>query len=206
MKPVLTIACALVLSMPLCSFAGQITLHFDELPTQDANGVTIGGVTFGFGPSGSSATYNFQGADTQDLTQNLSDPVLEGDTSGILTLSFAYPTPIFSFDIALTTINSVSSAYQVALSYQGSGVFSQISNVTPQVMFAEDFFSYSGTPVDFATITFPNTIDTDGMPVSTFAIDNMTFDPPTSSPEPGVAFLLGGGLLGMGLLARRRRG
>jgi hypothetical protein len=72
--------------------SADTTLQFDELPSQPADGLGFSGVTFGFEVGGSpslDATYNV------DLglgsTQFLSDPVLEGDAGGLLTLGFIGP-------------------------------------------------------------------------------------------------------------------
>jgi hypothetical protein len=199
------IACILGLAMPVCCSAGTITLQFNELPPTPVNGVSIDGVTFGYsGPDGATATYGAT-AGVNVLTENLTDPVLLGDTSGTLTLAFAAPTTVLSFDIALSTTNSITDGYQVALTDQSNPVSSQEFNLSPIVAYAEDVFSYSGAAIDFATITFPNTVDSEDEAVVNFAIDNLTFDTSASStPEPGTVSLLGGGLLALGFCARRR--
>jgi hypothetical protein len=200
MKPtVFKITLMLVFGIPFCS--ADTVIAFGELPMQNANGVSIDGVTFGYsGPDGAEAIYGYS---LGIPTENLSDPVLYGATSGTLTLSFADPTSIVSFDIVLGTAASVEDGYSVDLSDGGTGVFSQSYDIDPQLILAEGVFSYSGAPIDLLTLAFPNTTDSDDNQVASFAIDNLTFDPP-ATPEPGAVSLLTIGLLALGMLARVR--
>lgn len=200
------ITLASILGLPLCSLASTVVIQFNELPEQDANGVSINGVTFGF-PAGES----LYGYTLGIPTENTTDPVLFGDTSGTLTLSFAQATPIFSFDIVLPTATTITNGYAVNLSDSSVPVYSQEFNLAPPNGFilAEGVFSYSGAPIDFASVSFPNTTDDSGNPVSTFAIDNVTFetgfvspsDPP-AVPEPATLMTLPAGLLVLGLARR----
>jgi hypothetical protein len=200
MKPtVFKITLMLVFGIPFCS--ADTVINFGELAMQNANGVSIDGAAFGYsGPEGTEAIYGYS---LGIPTENLSDPVLYGATAGTLTVSFAGPTTIVSFDIVLGTAASVEDGYNVDLSDGGTDVFSQSYDVDPEVILAEDVFSYSGAPIDLLTLTFPNTVDSDSNQVASFAIDNLTFDPP-ATPEPGAVSLLTIGLLTLGAFARLR--
>jgi hypothetical protein len=200
MKPtVFKFTCMLAFGIPFCS--ANTVISFGELPMQNANGVSIDGVTFGYsGPDGAEAIYGYS---LGIPTENLSDPVLYGATSGTLTLDFAGPTTIVSFDIVLGTTNSVEDGYNVDLSDGGTDVFSQSYDIDPQLILAEDVFNYSGAPIDLLTLTFPNTVDSDDNQVASFAIDNLTFDS-SATPEPGTISLLTSGLVALSVFARRR--
>jgi hypothetical protein len=191
-----------VFKITLISFCSAHTvINFGELPMQNANGVSIDGVTFGYsGPDGAEAIYGYS---IGIPTENLSDPVLYGATSGTLTVSFADLTSIISFDIVLGTAASVADGYNVDLSDGGTDVFSQSYDVDPQIILAESVFSYSGAPINLLTLAFPNTTDSDDNQVASFAIDNLTFDPP-ATPEPGAVSLLTIGFLALGVFARLR--
>jgi hypothetical protein len=196
----------LALGVPRYSLGSTVTLTFDEFGTStpiDANGVSIDGLTFGF--TGGSATYNGS-IGAMFTTENLSDPELTGDTVGTLTLSWAVATTFVDFDIALETLAPIADGYDVNLSYQGTPVLSQSYSTNPIIMYSEDAFSYSGSPVDSASITFYNGQDPYGSPgqdVTAFALDNLSFDP-ADTPEPGTVFLMFTGLVSLGMLWRRR--
>ena len=68
--------------------------------------------------------------------------------------------------------------------------------------YSEGAFSYSGTPIKTATISFFNGLDGFGLPVTDFGLDNLTF----SAPEPASFFGLAGGLLALGMIKRRQPG
>lgn len=202
MKPtVFKITLMLVFGISFCS--ANTVINFGELAMQNANGVSIDGVTFGYsGPDGAEAIYGYS---LGIPTENLSDPVLYGATSGTLTISFADPTAMVSFDIVLGTAASVEDGYNVDLSDGGTGVFSQSYDIDPELILAEDVFSYSGAPINLLTLTFPNTVDSDSNQVASFAIDNLTFDT-IPTPEPGAVSLLTIGLMALGVFARQRSG
>jgi MYXO-CTERM domain-containing protein len=190
------------------SSAGQVTLTFDlselGLPNgpcgascPSVNGLTVQGVTFGFTGS-SNAVYGY----TFGLpSQNLQDPVLSGPADGALTLTFLTPTPTLQFDVALAVTSSETPGFTVQLTPGGS----MPVNTTPLVLVSEGVFSYNNpsVPITQAVITFSQN---DGNPA--FALDNLTFDPPSGSspaPEPQPGALLGSGLLLLGMVAFLRR-
>lgn len=178
--------------LPLApAFAGTITLHFDELgtgsPVYINNPVSISGVTFGFSPG--AAQYN--GSIGAGTTVNLSDPVLMGPTSGVLTLDFAVPVTILNFDIAMESVDPILNAYTVTI---GSKLYS--GDTTPSLIYSEGSFSYpDALPFSSASIQF-------SAAAPEFAIDNLTF----SAPEPGTGFLIPAALLSLALAAGLKRG
>src|SRR5271157_5572214 len=87
-------------------------IHFDELPPQSVNGLSLMGVTFEF--TGGVAI--FGGTTTSFGHSNLLQfPVLEGPTSGTLTLDFASPVTALQFDVGLTTTDRLTPGFTVEL-------------------------------------------------------------------------------------------
>lgn len=188
------------------SSAAQITLTFQlselGLPNvpcdgtcPSVNGLTVQGVTFGFTGS-ANAVYGY----TLGLPgQNMQDPVLDGPSDGTLTLTFASPTPLLQFDVALAVTLSESPGFTVQLTPGGATPV----DTTPLLILSEGSFSYNnpGVPISQAVITFSQN---DMNPA--FALDNLTFDPADASvPEPQSSVLLGLGMLLLGMLAYLRR-
>lgn len=195
MKKLITI-CILLVLMSAGAANAAFTLTFDELPTQQIDGLSYSGITFGFKVGGSPSTdaiYN--GIGPGNLTY-LQDPSLEGTTAGILTLDFSTPTDQLEFGVALNSYNAVSTAYVVKLydsSYTPIGTFT--GNTSPLVLWSEGLFTYSGTRVRRAVIGFND------QAAGRFALDNLTINP---IPAPGAVLL---GSFGLGLVnwLRRRR-
>ena len=170
------------------------TLTFDELPTQPVDGLSYMGVKFGFtvgGISSTDAVYNGIGPGTLTYLQ---DPSLEGTTAGVLILDFATPTDILEFGVALNSYYATTLAYVVKLydsSYAHIGTF--IESTSPLVLWSEGLFTYSGTMVRRAVISFND------QAASRFALDNLTINP---IPAPGAVLL---GSIGVGLVGWLRR-
>jgi len=142
-----------------------VTLTFDELSFEPVNGVTINGLTFGF--TGGDATY---GAFGPGSIVNVQDPSLEGSSAGTLTLSFARPTNVLEFGLALSTSGSLRPGATVALYNPGGHLRSTIPlNTDPIVLFTEGRFAYAGGAIGSAVITFDPT-------AGRFALDNLTFE------------------------------
>jgi hypothetical protein len=179
-----------------------VTLTFDELPTQPVNGLSYKGVTFGFTIGGSPSTDAQYGAVGPGDIMFLQDKTLEGNAAGVLTLDFAQPTDTLQFGIALNSFDPVVPAYSVQLFDASSAPLATLSaNTYPLVVWSEDLFSYSGTPISRAVIGFNNQAAT------RFAMDNLThnsvgdIDP---VPAPGAILLCS---IGVGLVSwlKRRR-
>ena len=189
------------------------TIHFDEFgsaPLIDANGLSTQGVTFGFAPG--QAVYNNTVGTAGNVLLSM-DPVLSGPTTGILTLTFQDATPLLQFDILLLSLAPIDDsmmglnggpAYTVLLS-NAMGFQTSFSGSTVPLLgggYSEGQFSYSGTAINTATITFFHGVDANDMPVTQFGVDNLTF----VTPEPASFLGLGAGLLVIGVIKRRQRG
>ena len=195
MKKLIAI-CILLVLMSTGAANAAFTLTFDELPTQPVDGLSYGGVTFGFKvdwvPS-TDADYNGIGPGTLTYLQDTS---LEGTTAGVLTLDFANPTDTLEFGVALNSYNAVAPAYVVKLydsSYTPIGTFT--GDTSALELWSEGKFTYSGIRVRRAVIGFND------QAANRFAIDNLTINP---IPAPGAVLL---GSFGLGLVnwLRRRR-
>ena len=198
MKKLVTI-CVLLVLMSTGAANAAFTLTFDELPTQPVDGLSYMGVTFGFTVGGSPSTdavYNGIGPGTLTYLQ---DPTLEGTTAGILTFDFATPTDQLQFGVALNSYYAATPGYVVRLynpSYGLLGVYS--GNTSPLVLWSEDQFTYSGTPVSRAVIGFNEQV------ASRFSVDNLTINPVSAVPAPGAILLSSIGLGIVNWLRRRR--
>jgi PEP-CTERM motif len=172
--------------------AATVQIHFDELGTSPAinlNNLHTSGVLFNF--SGGSAVYNGS-VGTSGAATLVSDPLLVGDTSGALTLTFDFPTDFLQFDIAMASGNFIQNAYTVTI--PGTAPIS--GDTTPILIISEGSFFYSGTPFSQAVITFSNA-------APQFGLDNLTFDPPAAAPEPGTLLFMGTALFGLAAFLRR---
>jgi hypothetical protein len=152
--------------------ASATTLTFNELPFQSVNGVTVQGVTFTFTISGSPSSDAYYGSPGPGSLTYVSDPVLEANAYGTLTLDFANPTTVVRFGIALDTFISQAPGFTVALynaSQQVIGVFPV--NTSPLISFSEGQFNYDGSPVKRAVITI-----NDPSEAYRFALDNLTYN------------------------------
>lgn len=183
-----------VLLFPECSSAS--VLHFDEFGTfslLNANTLSVSGVTFHFSPG--TAYYNGNIGAAEVL---VSDPLLTGPTTGMLTLDFDNPTPLLQFDVVLASVDTIDSAFTVVLS-DGSVL---VGSTTPQPggFFSEGSFLYTGAPITSAAITFFNGTDSFSADVTDFGLDNLAFE----TPEPSTPLLLGGALMVLGLIGRRK--
>lgn len=99
------------------------TLLFDEIPNQDANGVTVNGVTITFTDAITAPTFA-----KYNISAGTFGPSLSGSSTGILQFDFGVPTSTLSFDIQMLSfdtaiavsvqlfdenLNALGSAYQV---------------------------------------------------------------------------------------------
>lgn len=188
----------LVLAVLMSAGAAEAasTLTFDELPYQSVDGLSYGGVTFGFTLSGSPSTDAYYGAIGPESLMYLQDSSLEGNARGILTLDFASPTNSLQFGIALNTKNSVTGAYTVELFDDSLGSLGIISgNTDPLICWSEGQFTYSGTAISRAVIDFNEQFS------RRFAIDNLSTN---TIPAPGAILLGSIGVSCVGWLRRRK--
>ena len=186
-SPAAFFAACLLLALASATGARGALIKFDELPNQTLNGVSLQGVAFKFeigGAASVDAQFNSTalGANT---TINLQSPTAEGNANGVLTLDFAQPVSLFSFNVArltgLTLPGATVSLFDPAL----AGFATTTVTVSNLATFSEGLFSYTGaTPVKRAVVTF------NAGAGARFALDNLGFTP---VPEPGT--LLAGLLL-----------
>src|SRR6476659_3507480 len=95
--------------------ARAITLTFGELPFQPIDNLSYNGVTFDFKISGIDsldANYNSGGPGSTTFVQ---DPSLEGNSSGVLRMDFATPTPVLDFGVAESTNAALTPGFVVNL-------------------------------------------------------------------------------------------
>ncbi len=199
----LALICTLVGLISAGTAEAAVTLTFDELPMQPVDGLSYMGVTFGYtigGIPSTDASYN--GIGPGSLTY-LQGSALEGNTQGILTLDFISPIDQLEFGVALNTYSATTPGYVVSLfdeSLVSVGTF--FGNTNPLILWSEDQFTYSGTPVSRAVIGFNEQV------AKRFAIDNLTFNtaagtgPVSTVPAPGAILL---GSIGAGLVGWLRR-
>jgi len=209
MIKLLSFSAALLLAASV--HATSLTNSFDSGPVGTTFGGTSGtvsylGVTFALNVDGG-GTYGLD-LTGLDAPPPFASPVLGGDASGTLTLTFADPTPFLTFDVLYifptgpsndssgeVTIGSTNYTFNTT---GNQGLFGFLSIETSNQSFT------TGTIPSFttATISFDPTLPSG----TQFAIDNLTYDP-VVSPEPAAfSFLLGGLLvIGSRLTLRRPR-
>lgn len=174
--------------------AAAVTITFDEFsPTNPQPTLTAstGGVTISYDGLGSGL------AAIGDLGPEVGNNLLLGDSIGLLTLDFAMPVLSFGFDFALDAFGDVASGVFVELYFLNSFLadFSAAAVYDDAIGMALGQFNYAGPQFTQALLLF----DTSDSGVFTF--DNLTARP---VPEPATFFLVAGGLLGAGLLKRKR--
>ena len=92
------------------------TITFSELPAGPVNGLSVGGVTFGFTINGLASSDAIFGSTTgPGPTPFNTPPHLEGNTLGLLMLDFASPIVFLQFGSHLSVETDVTSALGVQL-------------------------------------------------------------------------------------------
>jgi hypothetical protein len=160
-------------SAPALAAKPVTTLTFDELPFQPVDGLSISGVTFGFQLGGVPSTDANYGAFGPGSTTYVQDPSLEGNSAGVLTMTFDQPTTVLEFGIARSCGCTLTPGVSVELLQPGAAGRSRGVNTlttSPIISFSEALFSYSGPAVQTAVITFPSS----GV-APRFALDNLKF-------------------------------
>lgn len=160
--------------------AGSIQrLTFDELPFQPVDRLSFRGVTFNFtvGSSPSlDANYNSGGPGQLVFVQ---DPSLEGNATGVLTLTFNEPTNVLAFGAALARGGTLRTGFTVEL-FAPDGHSRSITAVRTRSLrgFTEGRFSYTGLAVKRAVIQFNLYV------APRFAFDNLSYQGTDTAPLP----------------------
>ena len=176
--------------------SGRATIAFDEVPAlTPANGQSILGATFGFKVAGIDSTdarLNFSIGAAPGLSQFLTDPVLEGNALGVLTVDFTSPATTLSFGVERNRLSSIPNGVAVTLFDSNLNVIaSSAVNLQLSLAYSEGSFSYTGT-----TAVRRMRLDFTSAPTSTggdrFAIDNLSFSLATPPAAVNGDTLLGG--------------
>ncbi|MCA9963413.1 MAG: hypothetical protein KC423_04190 [Anaerolineales bacterium] len=148
------------------------TLLFDEVPFQPIDGLKVNGVDFQFqvnGTPSNDARYNTAGL--PPLFEYVQCPCLEGNSRGVLTMTFDKPTTEIEFGVALNTVFPLPEGVTVELYRPGAGMLRQTVSLetSNEIFFTEGMFSYSGPAVKTMVITF------DWFHAARFILDNLTY-------------------------------
>ncbi len=185
-----------VLAAVTTTSAGRATIAFDEVPASTpANGQSILGATFGFQVAGidsTDANLNVSIGAGAGFSQFLTDPVLEGNALGVLTVDFTSPATTLSFGVARSSGPSIPNGVAVTLFDSNLNVIaSSTVNLQQILLYTEGNFSYTGT-----TAVRRMRLDFTSAPTSTggtrFAIDNLSFSLATPVAAVNGDTLLGG--------------
>jgi hypothetical protein len=180
-----------VLSVATTSWGqATTTISFSEMTNVSANGLTFKGVTFSFKVQGTNSNDAHFGASGPGTLTYVSDPSLEGPTTGVLGWDFAVPVSHMSFGVALAATTTLTPGVTVSFFDANQNQVNKIALVTrPLISFTEGFVVEDGPPVSHVSIFFNST-------APAFVVDNLTF---TTVPEPSAGILCLAGLAAFGL-------
>jgi hypothetical protein len=148
-------------------------IHFDELPAQALNGVTVNGVTFHFSiasvPSNDAQFGTLVGPGN---VVEIHPPNAEGNSNGLLTIDFAAPVSHVDFGLAISDSSPhAPAAVGQAFAAGNISLGNTFVNTAPPGagQFSQGHFSYTGAPLVQLQVDF--LVDN-----ARFAIDNLAFD------------------------------
>jgi hypothetical protein len=156
-------------------------ITFDERPAQPVNGLRVEGVRFGFridGVPSRDARFNaFGPGDTRFIT----DPSLEGNAAGVLTMRFREETDVVRFGVAVSCFDCVVRPGATVRLFDDDGELIRFARLTtrPFVSFSEARFSFEGDDVARAVIHFNH------RRADRFVIDNLIFEGDDEDSEHG---------------------
>jgi hypothetical protein len=156
---------------------GAQTINFGEIAPRALNGAVIKGVTFGFQIGGVDSTDAGIGLSSgPGPTLYVSPPIAEGNTAGVVTMTFPAPTPTLSFGAVLATFGTVSNGVVVQL-FNGTTLVTTIPVTTSDHGFgwSEAQVTYSGAAITRAVLSFNSAA------APRFALDNVAFATATTS-------------------------
>jgi len=171
------VATALFLGGSLC-IAGEGNPTYNQTYDIDpvaCEGLSLDGVLYSFSiagvPSNDCLAGTFIGP---NITDNIEAPNIEGNSAGVLHLTFDVPTTKFGFGVAVNTFSSPQiEAVTVNLNRPGSGMLrEQVQlDLTNDPGFVGGRYEYNGPAVKTITLQFDS--------VNRFSVDNVTyFRPP----------------------------
>jgi hypothetical protein len=150
-----------------------VTLTMDEVPFQPINGLTVKGVTFA---DTAGAAYNAGNGGQLHFTQ---DPVIEGNSNDVITMTFANPVTFISFGIAMRTQATIPGAYTIQLYDPANnliGTYSAGVSLFPGDAFSGGVFSVSAVGlISKAVLSFTAAGQAGA---SGFGFDNLTIGNP----------------------------
>ena len=186
-------------AVPIAAFpAGSTILTFAGLVDgTEVNGLTLGGVLFTYSLGNGNVVID----GGPGVTNNVAPPniVSVGSPAGILRLTLPGTYSTFGYGFAVLSGSSLASATTISLYSGATNVGSLTYAAAPDPIFAGGFAGiHSDAPFDRVDITF------DAAVAPAFALDDIRLAA-TVVPEPATLVLVGGGLLGLGGVAIRRR-
>ncbi|WP_145266344.1 S8 family serine peptidase [Tautonia plasticadhaerens] len=145
-------------------------ITMDEVGFVPADGQTVEGVTFDFKLFGEDSSDAFLGAFGPGQTRYVSDPSLEGNAAGILTMDFEEPSSFLSFGLVLSTTIPVDPGVIVELYDPDDNLIGTFDlALQPEgFVFTEGLFEYEGSPVARAVLDFNE------LAAGRFVLDNVT--------------------------------
>ena len=165
----------MILVVPFHAEATLLT--FDELPSQPVDGLSYQGITFGFSVGGSASTDAYYHGYGPVRTTYVTDPSLEGNSAGSLSLQFAVPTNTLNFGLAINNVGNFSSGARVQL-FDSNNAFlgtrdlntSSVTTNPAIAPFSSGEFNYFGPQISRAIIQPNSNI------ANRFALDNLAFN------------------------------
>lgn len=172
--------CGLLLATSLfvCSQAFAAMPAFVEtydVPTTPCEGLILDGVAYAFTVAGAPSLDCGAGTGIgPGITNDINAPNIEGNSAGVLHLTFDHPTTEVDFGIAQDIFSPPNNSVTINLYRPGVGLLRQELSLTTtnDPDFLGGHFTYRGPAVKSVTIQFPGDF-------SRFALDNLSyFRPP----------------------------